>query len=200
MILLLDNYDSFTHNLEQYLGEIGCDVLVRRNDALSVADSAALKPEAVVISPGPGRPADAGITCALIRELSAHLPILGVCLGHQAIGEVFGGEVVRAPQPVHGKVARIRHDGLGVFDGIPQDIAVARYHSLVIDRPTLPEALKITTESPDGLIMGVRHQSLPLEGVQFHPESVLTEHGHAMLRNFMKMARAWNARAPAPQA
>ena len=186
MILMLDNYDSFTWNLVQYLGELGARVKVVRNDAITVDAVAALAPERIVISPGPGTPNEAGITLSLIRRLAGRIPILGVCLGHQAIGQAFGGQVVRARRVMHGKVSRVHHDGKGVFAGIPNDFVATRYHSLAIARDTLPDCLAITAESDDGEIMGVRHRTLAVEGVQFHPEAILTEHGHQMLKNFLQ--------------
>jgi anthranilate synthase component 2 len=186
MILVLDNYDSFTYNLVQYLGELGADVKVIRNDETTVAGVEAMQPERVVISPGPCTPNEAGISLALIARMAGRVPILGVCLGHQAIGQAFGGKVVRARQVMHGKVSRIRHDGRGVFAGLPEDFVATRYHSLVIERATLPAALEVSAQSEDGEIMGLRHRSLPVEGVQFHPEALLTEHGHKMLENFLK--------------
>lgn len=190
MVLMLDNYDSFTWNLVQYLGELGAAVKVVRNDEITVDAVAALAPERIVISPGPCTPNEAGITLSLIRRLAGSIPILGVCLGHQAIGQAFGAQVVRAPRVMHGKVSRVQHDGAGVFAGIPNDFVATRYHSLVIARDTLPECLAITAESDDGEIMGVRHRTLAVEGVQFHPEALLTEHGHALLRNFIDPAGA----------
>ncbi|HEY1772549.1 MAG TPA: aminodeoxychorismate/anthranilate synthase component II [Gammaproteobacteria bacterium] len=191
MILMLDNYDSFTYNLVQYLGELGVDVDVRRNDALKVADVAALKPAGMVISPGPGTPNDAGISVELVRELGGKFPILGVCLGHQAIGQAFGGKIVHAGRVMHGKVSRIRHTGKGVFRGLPDGFEATRYHSLVIAKDSVPDCLEVTawTEDDRGVmeeIMGVRHKTLPIEGVQFHPESILTQHGHDLLRNFLQ--------------
>ena len=191
MILMLDNYDSFTYNLVQYLGELGVEVDVRRNDALTVADVAALKPAGVVISPGPRTPNEAGISVQLIRELGGKMPILGVCLGHQAIGQAFGGKIVHAGKVMHGKVSRIRHTGKGVFHGLPDGFEATRYHSLVIAKDSVPDCLEVTawTEDDKGAmeeIMGVRHKTLPIEGVQFHPESILTQHGHDLLRNFLK--------------
>ena len=185
-LLMIDNYDSFTYNLVQYLGELGADVEVRRNDAVTVEDVLALAPERIVISPGPCTPNEAGITLELLERLSGKVPILGVCLGHQAIGQAFGGNVVRASQVMHGKVSRIRHDGQGVFAGIPDDFVATRYHSLVIERSSLPDCLALTAQAEDGEIMGVRHRSLAVEGVQFHPEAMLTEHGHRLLENFLK--------------
>jgi anthranilate synthase component II len=189
MILVLDNYDSFTYNLVQYLGELGAEVKVVRNDEATVAQIEAMAPARVVISPGPCTPNEAGVSLALIGRLASKVPILGVCLGHQAIGQAFGGRVVRAGQVMHGKVSRIHHDGRGAFAGLPQDFVATRYHSLVVARDSLPEALAVTAESEDGEIMGLRHRSLPVEGVQFHPEALLTEHGHKMLENFLKGAK-----------
>jgi anthranilate synthase component 2 len=191
MILMIDNYDSFTYNLVQYLGELGAEVEVRRNDALSVNDVAALKPKGVVISPGPGTPNQAGISVELIKQLGGKLPILGVCLGHQAIGQAFGGKIVHAGQVMHGKVSRIRHTGKGVFRGLPDGFEATRYHSLVIAKDSVPDCLEVTawTEDDEGHmeeIMGVRHKTLPIEGVQFHPESILTQHGHDLLKNFLQ--------------
>jgi anthranilate synthase component 2 len=186
MILVLDNYDSFTYNLVQYLGELGAAVKVVRNDELSVDAIEALAPERVVISPGPCTPNEAGVSLALVARLAGKVPILGVCLGHQAIGQAFGGKVVRAQQVMHGKVSRIRHDGRGVFAGVPDDFVATRYHSLVVERSSLPAVLAVTAQSEDGEIMGLRHAALAVEGVQFHPEALLTEHGHRMLENFLK--------------
>ena len=186
MVLMIDNYDSFTYNLVQYLGELGAAVKVWRNDEISLPAIEKLAPKRIVISPGPSTPNEAGITLELLARLSGKIPILGVCLGHQAIGQAFGGKVVRARQVMHGKVSRIRHDGQGVFSGVPDDFVATRYHSLVIERVTIPECLVVTAESEDGEIMGVRHRSLAVEGVQFHPEAMLTEYGHRMLDNFLK--------------
>ena len=190
MVLVLDNYDSFTYNLVQYLGELGSEVRVVRNDAENVEQIAASKPACIVISPGPGRPEDAGVTMEIIRQLGRETPILGVCLGHQSLGQAYGGDVVRAKTIMHGKTSRIRHEGRGVFAGLPDGYEATRYHSLVVAKDTLPACLEITawTEDEDGgfdEIMGLRHRELPVEGVQFHPESILTEHGHALLRNFL---------------
>jgi len=190
MVLMLDNYDSFTWNLVQYLGELGARVKVVRNDETTLEAIAAQAPERIVISPGPCTPNEAGITLSLIRRFAGRIPILGVCLGHQAIGQAFGAQVVRAGRGMHGKVSRVRHDGCGVFAGIPNEFVATRYHSLVIARDTLPDCLVITAESDDGEIMGVRHRTLAVEGVQFHPEALLTEHGHALLRNFLDPAGA----------
>ena len=185
-ILVIDNYDSFTYNLVQYLGEMGAELDVRRNDTLTLADVAALTPEKILISPGPGTPDDAGITLDLIREFGPRTPIFGVCLGQQAIGQALGGRVIRADKLMHGKTSLVNHYGQGVFQGLPSPLAATRYHSLVVERATLPDCLEITAESDDGEIMGLRHKSWPLEGVQFHPESVLTEHGKQMVRNFLE--------------
>jgi anthranilate synthase component 2 len=186
MILVLDNYDSFTYNLVQYLGELGAEVKVLRNDEASVDEVARMSPERIVISPGPCTPNEAGISLELIRRLAGKVPILGVCLGHQAIGQAFGGKVVRAGQVMHGKVSRIHHDGRGVFSELPQDFTATRYHSLVVERASLPGTLEESARSEDGEIMGLRHRALPVEGVQFHPEALLTEHGHKMLENFLE--------------
>lgn len=187
MILLIDNYDSFTYNLVHYLGELGADVVVRRNDALSVGEAMALNPGAIVLSPGPCDPAQAGICLDLCQAAArAGTPLLGVCLGHQTIGQAFGGRVVQAGDIVHGKLGEIHHQGQGVFAGLPSPLRATRYHSLVVERASLPDTLEITAELKDGTIMGLRHRSLPIEGVQFHPESIRSEHGHAMLRNFLK--------------
>jgi anthranilate synthase/aminodeoxychorismate synthase-like glutamine amidotransferase len=189
MIAMIDNYDSFTYNLVQYLGELGADVRVFRNDQISVDELAALAPSHVVLSPGPGTPDDAGITLGVIGRLGGRVPIFGVCLGHQAIGQAYGGRVVRAKRVMHGKTSRIRHDRSGVFERIDDDFTATRYHSLVVERETLPACLAVTAEAEDGEIMGLRHRSLAVEGVQFHPEALLTEHGHAMLRNFIEGKR-----------
>jgi anthranilate synthase component 2 len=186
MIALIDNYDSFTYNLAQYLGELGAEVRVFRNDQISVDEVAALAPSHVVLSPGPGTPNDAGITLGLIARLAGNVPLLGVCLGHQAIGQAFGGKVVRAGRVMHGKTSRIRHDGRGVFESIENDFVATRYHSLVVERESLPACLAVTAQSEDGEIMGLRHRGLAVEGVQFHPEALLTEHGHALLQNFIE--------------
>jgi len=188
MVLMIDNYDSLTYNLVQYLAELGEDVIVRRNDEISVAQAEAAAPSAIVISPGPSRPEQAGISLELIARLAGRVPLLGVCLGHQAIGQAFGGKVVRARQVMHGKVSRVRHDGKGVFRGLPPDFQATRYHSLAVERDSLPPCLVVTAEADDGEIMGLRHRSLRVEGVQFHPEALLTEHGHKMLQNFIQGA------------
>ncbi|HEX9038281.1 MAG TPA: aminodeoxychorismate/anthranilate synthase component II [Ktedonobacterales bacterium] len=185
MILLLDNYDSFTWNLYQYLAELGAEVEVRRNDEISVAQAERLAPAGIVISPGPCTPRDAGVSNDLIRALGARIPTLGVCLGHQCIGDVFGGRIVRAPEPVHGKTSLIHHHGAGVLAGLPQPFEAIRYHSLIVERVTLPDALEITAETADGLIMGLSHRDYPIHGVQFHPESIMTGVGKDLLRNFL---------------
>jgi anthranilate synthase/aminodeoxychorismate synthase-like glutamine amidotransferase len=185
MLLVIDNYDSFTYNLVQYLGELGAELEVYRNDAITVDEIERLAPAGIVVSPGPGTPAEAGVSMPVIRRCAERIPILGVCLGHQAIGEVFGGIVERGPVPVHGKTALIHHDGRGVFAGLPSPFEATRYHSLVVRRAGLPACLEISAESEDGLIMGLRHHTLPVEGVQFHPESILTASGKALLGNFL---------------
>ena len=187
-MLVVDNYDSFVYNLVQYLGELGAEPVVFRNDAITVDEAAALGADAVLISPGPGRPADAGISNAVIERLGRDTPLLGVCLGHQCIGEVFGGAVVRAPAIMHGKTSMVRHTGEGVMEGLPNPFEATRYHSLVVDRATLPGVLDVTAETEDGVIMGLRHRTLPIEGVQFHPESILTTEGRALLGNFLRLA------------
>ena len=192
MIVLIDNYDSFTFNLVHYLGGLGADVVVHRNDKVSVADVIAADPDAIVLSPGPCTPNEAGICLALIDQAAATIPILGVCLGHQAIGQAFGGDVVRAPVPVHGKLAEVTHRGQGLFRGINGPFRATRYHSLVVDRKTMPKDLNVTAETSDRLVMALAHNSLPAHGVQFHPESIASEHGHLMLRNFLDLADDWN--------
>ena len=190
MILMIDNYDSFTWNLVQYLRELGEEVEVRRNDEIGTADIGAMRPGAIVVSPGPCTPAEAGVSLAAIREFSGKIPILGVCLGHQAIGQAFGGVVGHAGRVVHGKTSTISHSGAGVFKGLPSPFLATRYHSLAILRASLPACLEVTAQSEDGEIMGVRHREFDVEGVQFHPESFLTEHGHALLRNFLQREAA----------
>ena len=185
-LLMIDNYDSFTYNLVQYFGELGAEVLVHRNDEIGLADIEAFKPSHLVVSPGPCSPAEAGISVAAIQHFAGKLPILGVCLGHQSIGAAFGGRIVRAQQLMHGKTSVIHTSQQGVFADLPKDFTVNRYHSLAIERSSCPAELEITAWTDDGEIMGVRHRSLPIEGVQFHPESILTEHGHALLNNFLK--------------
>jgi anthranilate synthase component II len=187
MFLLIDNYDSFTYNLWHYLRELGAEVIVKRNDAIAVAEVLAMGLEGVVISPGPSIPEKAGICVELARQ-AGRLPILGVCLGHQAIGVAFGGRVIRAPEPVHGKVGRIFHDRSGVFAGLPSPFSATRYHSLIVERASLPPSLRVTASSEDGLVMGLEHTERPIHGVQFHPESIETQHGHALLRNFLALA------------
>jgi anthranilate synthase component 2 len=186
VVLVIDNYDSFTYNLVQYLGELGAEVRVMRNDAVSIADVAAAKPDRIVISPGPGRPEQAGVTMSVIRELGKQTPVLGVCLGHQAIGAAFGGRVVRAGTPMHGKTSTIEHDGRGVFNGIAGPFVASRYHSLVVSDEDLPGDLEVSARTKDeGIIMGLRHRTWPVHGVQFHPESILTGEGRSILRNFL---------------
>ena len=190
-VLVLDSYDSFVYNLVQYLGEIGADPVVYRNDALTLDEALALAPDAVLLSPGPGRPEDAGILCAAVRAFGERgVPVLGVCLGHQGIGHAFGASVVRAPELMHGKTSEIRHEGAGVFNGLPSPLTATRYHSLVIDPATMPDCLEVTARTDDGIVMGVRHREFPIEGVQFHPESILTVGGHDLLRNFLAMGAA----------
>ncbi len=184
-VLVIDNYDSFVYNLVQYLGELGSEPLVHRHDALDLAAIDELAPDAVLISPGPGRPDDAGLSNDVIRHLGGRVPVLGVCLGHQCIGQVYGGRVVRAPEVVHGRTALVHHGGTGLFAGLPDPFEATRYHSLVVDRASLPAVLEVTAETDDGLVMGLRHREHGVEGVQFHPESVLTASGHDLLRNFL---------------
>ena len=192
-VLVIDNYDSFVYNLVQYLGELGAEPVVHRNDAVTLDQLRAFEPDAVLVSPGPGSPDDpddVGVSIDAIRAFGeAGVPVLGVCFGHQCIGQIFGGRVVRAPQVMHGKTSQITHDGRGVFRGLPSPFTATRYHSLVVARDSVPDVLEITAESEDGLVMGLRHRELPIEGVQFHPESILTEHGHALLRNFISERR-----------
>jgi anthranilate synthase component 2 len=194
MIVLIDNYDSFTFNLVHYLGGLGADVTVHRNDKIAVDAVIAAGPEAIVLSPGPCTPNEAGICVELISRAASQIPILGVCLGHQAIGQAFGGIVVRAPAPVHGKLSEVRHHGEGVFFGINGPFRATRYHSLVVERATVPDALVVAAETDDGLVMGLAHKRLPVHGVQFHPESIASEHGHLILKNFLELAARWNAR------
>ena len=193
MILLIDNYDSFTFNLVHYLGGLGAKVAVHRNNKISVANAIASEPEAIVLSPGPCTPNEAGICLDLIAQTAPTIPLLGVCLGHQAIGQVFGGRVVRAPAPVHGKLSEIHHTGEGVFRGINGPFKATRYHSLIVDRKNIPEQIVITAETTDHMMMGLRHRTLPVHGVQFHPESIASEHGHLILQNFLDIAAQWNA-------
>ncbi len=184
-VLVIDNYDSFTYNLVQYLGELGAEPIVHRNDALPLAELVALEPDGVLVSPGPGDPDHAGVSNDVIRAFAGRRPVLGVCLGHQCIGQVFGGQVVRAEQVMHGKTSLIRHDGAGVFTGLPNPFEATRYHSLIVERASLPDALEVSAETDDGVIMGLRHREHAIEGVQFHPESVLTAVGHDLLANFL---------------
>jgi anthranilate synthase component 2 len=189
MLLMIDNYDSFTYNLVQYFGELGEEVRVARNDEITLDQIAALAPDRICISPGPCSPNEAGVSVPVLERFSGKVPILGVCLGHQAIGQAFGGRVVRAQTLMHGKTGVIHHTGVGVFAGLPNPFTAARYHSLAVERPSLPDCLEITAWTDDGEIMGLRHKALPVEGVQFHPESIATEHGHAMLKNFLNQKR-----------
>lgn len=193
MILVIDNYDSFTYNLVQYLGELGEDIVVKRNDEIGLEDIAALAPDHILISPGPCSPNEAGISLAVIERFKGEIPIFGVCLGHQSIGQAFGGDVVRAEKLMHGKTSEILHDGKTIFEGIPSPFTATRYHSLIVKRETLPDCLEITAETAEGEIMGLRHKEYPIEGVQFHPESIITENGLNMLRNFLSL-RAGAAR------
>ncbi|MCW9043772.1 MAG: aminodeoxychorismate/anthranilate synthase component II [Pseudopelagicola sp.] len=191
MLLLIDNYDSFTYNLVHYLGDLGADVSVYRNDALTVEEALALRPSGLLLSPGPCDPDQAGICLALTKAAAeAQIPLLGVCLGHQTIGQAFGGKVVRCHEIVHGKMGTMHHTGKGLFKGLPSPFAATRYHSLIVERESLPDCLEITAELEDGTIMGLQHRSLPIQGVQFHPESIASEHGHAMLKNFLDMMPA----------
>jgi len=195
LLLLIDNYDSFTYNLFHYLGQLGAEVVVKRNDELTVAEALAMRPEAIVLSPGPCTPNEAGICLDLVRTAGPILPILGVCLGHQAIGQVYGGRIVRAPEPVHGKVSRIHHGGRSVFRGLNNDFVATRYHSLTIEPSSIGNDLEVTAHADDGVIMGVMHKRHPVHGVQFHPESIASENGHALLQNFLRIAQ--EARMPA---
>lgn len=185
MLFVIDNYDSFTYNLVQYLGELGAELLVRRNDEVTVAEIERARPDKILLSPGPGTPDDAGVTLATIAYFAGRVPMLGVCLGHQAIGQAFGGRVVRAPAPVHGKPVEIEHDGRTLFRELPQRFKAGRYHSLIVERASLPDALEVSAATPDGIIMALRHRTLPIEGVQFHPESILTPTGKQLLANFL---------------
>jgi anthranilate synthase component 2 len=200
MIVLIDNYDSFAFNLVHYFGELGAEVDVHRNDKVTSAAVIAAEPDAIVLSPGPRTPNEAGICLDLIAAVSPRIPILGVCLGHQAIGQAFGGRVVRAPLPVHGKLSEIKHRGAGVFRGINAPFKATRYHSLVVERDSLPRDLNVTAETEDGLVMGLAHSALPVHGVQFHPESIASEHGHLLLKNFLEIAQAWNSANGRPSA
>ena len=193
MLLLIDNYDSFTYNLVHYLGDVGANTVVRRNDAVTPDEALAMRPDGIVLSPGPCDPDRAGICLDLITAAAGKVPILGVCLGHQAIGQAFGGNVVRAPEIMHGKLSAVRHDGSGILAGVPSPFSTTRYHSLIVDRATLPDALIATAESESGLIMALQHRTLPIFGVQFHPESIASEHGHRLLRNFVAVAETRTA-------
>jgi len=197
MLLIIDNYDSFTYNLVQYFGELGAEPVVRRNDEITVAEIEALKPEAVVISPGPCTPKEAGISNDVIAQIGPKLPVLGVCLGHQCIGHVYGGAVVRAGRLMHGKTSPILHDNSGVFADLPSPFEATRYHSLIIDPPTMPDVLLVNAHTAEGEIMGVRHKEFPIHGVQFHPESILTRHGKELLKNFLKIADNYNKKTKA---
>lgn len=188
MLIIIDNYDSFTYNLVQYLGELGADCRVFRNDAITVEEVLALHPDGIVLSPGPGYPQGAGICLDLVEKAADIVPMLGVCLGHQAIGQAFGGRIARAPELMHGKLSAIRHDGKGLFEGLPQGFAATRYHSLVVERESLPETLQVNAKTDQGVIMGLAHRERPIYGVQFHPESIASEHGHALLANFLRVA------------
>lgn len=189
-VLVIDNYDSFVYNLVQYLGELGAEPLVHRHDELSIDELVALEPDAVLVSPGPGTPDDAGVSNEVITTFAGKVPVLGVCLGHQCIGQVYGGQVVRAPQVMHGKTSLIRHTDSGVFAGLPQPLEATRYHSLIVDRASVPDCLEVTAETDDGIVMGLRHKDLDVHGVQFHPESILTVAGHDLLRNFLGLTVA----------
>jgi anthranilate synthase component II len=188
MFLLIDNYDSFTYNLYHYLGELGAEMVVKRNDKLTADEAVAMSPQGIILSPGPCTPNEAGICLELVKAAAGKIPLLGVCLGHQALGQAFGGKVVRAPAPLHGKLSQVKHRGIGIFQDVPSPLTGTRYHSLVVDRSTLPDSLEVTAETADGLIMGLQHRKLPLHGVQFHPESIASEHGHRLLGNFLRIA------------
>ena len=200
MLILIDNYDSFTYNLVHFLGELGAACEVFRNDKITVAEALKLKPKAIVLSPGPCTPNEAGICLDLIAKAGGRIPLLGVCLGHQAIGQVYGGKVIRAPEPLHGKLSTIRHTNAGVFKGLPERFQVTRYHSLIVERKSLPPVLEVTAETADGIIMGLQHKEHPVHGVQFHPESIASEHGHALLANFLSLAGMSPRRRNAPAA
>lgn len=197
MFLLIDNYDSFTYNLFHFLGELGAELVVRRNDALTADEALGMRPQGIILSPGPCDPDQAGICLDLIGKAAGRVPLLGVCLGHQAIGQAFGGRVVRAPLPMHGKVSQVHHRSAGLFAGLPNPFRATRYHSLIVDRVSLPDCLEITAETEDGIIMGLAHRELPVHGVQFHPESIASEHGHRLLGNFLRLA-GLNAVLPEP--
>jgi anthranilate synthase component 2 len=189
MYLLIDNYDSFTYNLYHFLGELGAELVVHRNDTITAAEAVALAPEGIIISPGPCDPDRAGISLELVAAADNRIPLLGVCLGHQAVGQAMGGKIVRT-EPMHGKISKVRHNGTGLFTGIPNPFVATRYHSLVIERDTIPDCLEITAETEDGIVMGIQHSAFPLYGVQFHPESIASEHGHAILKNFLDLSRS----------
>jgi len=195
--LVIDNYDSFTYNLVHFLGELGADITVRRNDKITLEEIAAMAPDAIVLSPGPCTPNEAGICLAVIDRFKSSIPMLGVCLGHQAMGQALGGDVIRAPSLFHGKTSRINHNGRGIFRGLNAGFEATRYHSLIVSAETLPDALEVTATTDDGLIMGMQHKTLPLHGVQFHPESIASENGHALLQNFLNIARDFNGRRAA---
>jgi anthranilate synthase component II len=190
MIILIDNYDSFTWNLYHFLGDLGADTVVHRNDKISVGQVLSARPQAIVLSPGPCTPNEAGVCLELIEKAQDHVPILGVCLGHQAIGQAFGGKVIRAPYLMHGKLSEVRHKAKGIFAHVPDGFAATRYHSLIVERESLPQNLEVTAETEDGIIMGLQHKTKPIHGVQFHPESIASEHGHALLKNFLQQAGA----------
>jgi len=200
MLILIDNYDSFTYNLVHFLGELGASCEVIRNDKITAEEVMQKKPKAIVLSPGPCTPNEAGICLDLIAKAGGKIPLLGVCLGHQAIGQVYGGKVIRAPEPLHGKLSTIRHTGEGVFKGLPDKFDVTRYHSLIVERNSLPDELEVTAETPDGLIMGLQHKTHPVHGVQFHPESIASQQGHALLANFLQLAGMSPRRRNAPSA
>lgn len=188
MLILIDNYDSFTYNLVHYLGELGAESVVIRNDKVTAEEVIAQKPQAIVLSPGPCTPNEAGVCLDLIKKAGATIPLLGVCLGHQSIGQCYGGKVIRAPQPMHGKLSTITHTNKGIFEGLPKQFEITRYHSLIVERATLPDCLEITAETSDGIIMGLQHKTHPVHGVQFHPESIASQQGHALLANFLRLA------------
>lgn len=196
MLLLIDNYDSFTYNLVHYIGELGVESKVVRNDQIAAADALAMKPQAIVLSPGPCSPNEAGICLDLIKEANGKIPILGVCLGHQSIGQAYGGKVVRAPIPMHGKLSTIQHNGEGIFEGLPKGFEVTRYHSLIVERKSLPDCFSVTAETDDGLIMGLQHLEHPVHGVQFHPESIASQNGHGILENFLKLSGFTDLKKP----
>lgn len=203
MLLLIDNYDSFTYNLVHYIGELGANCVVHRNDQLTTAEAIALKPKAIVLSPGPCTPNEAGICLDLIHDIDGRIPILGVCLGHQSIGQAYGGNVIRAPVPMHGKLSTITHNAKAIFEGLPKEFEITRYHSLIVERKSLPKCLEVTAETDDKLIMGLQHKEHPVYGVQFHPESIASQHGHDLLENFLRLSgfkRLKKKPAPKPKA